>query len=182
MREALTILGLGPCHHMFEVGNDPVQKALWRRKVGGEDIAWAELLNGYRSCVDWPSSHYWRELSQTYPKAKVILTIRDAEDWWTSYSKTILNPIVADRGGQTVGWKLIGEQVMGGRPEDRDTAIRAFEQNTRAVRAALTPDRLLEYRPGDGWGPLCAFLGVPVPEVPYPSRNSTADFQQRQDS
>ena len=30
MREALNILGFGPCHHMFEVTENPVMKARWR--------------------------------------------------------------------------------------------------------------------------------------------------------
>ena len=30
MRQAMNILGLGPCHHMFEVTRDPEQKRLWR--------------------------------------------------------------------------------------------------------------------------------------------------------
>jgi hypothetical protein len=29
---------------------------------------------------------------------------------------------------------------------------------------------------GEGWGRLCAFLGVPVPAEPYPSENSRQEF------
>jgi Sulfotransferase domain len=32
-------------------------------------------------------------------------------------------------------------------------------------------DNLLEYRPQDGWEPLCKFLGKPVPAEPYPFIN-----------
>ncbi len=182
LREALTILGFGPCHHMFEVGNDPNQQDLWRRKALDEDIPLPQLLKGYNACVDWPSSFYWRELSQLYPDAKVVLSLRDPEAWWTSFSRTILNPIMADKDiGETVGWNLIGKQVFNGRPDDRDTAIAAFNENNRAVRAAIPADRLLEYAPGDGWKPLCDFLQVPVPDQPYPSRNSTHDFVARRD-
>ncbi len=37
--------------------------------------------------------------------------------------------------------------------------------------------RLVEYHPGDGWGPLCAALGVPEPSDPYPHVNTTDDFR-----
>jgi hypothetical protein len=37
----------------------------------------------------------------------------------------------------------------------------------------------LIYEVGEGWERLCKFLGVPVPAEPYPSENSTADFQAR---
>jgi Sulfotransferase domain len=33
MREALTLLGFGPCHHMFEVNAHEEQKRLWRALV-----------------------------------------------------------------------------------------------------------------------------------------------------
>ncbi len=31
----------------------------------------------------------------------------------------------------------------------------------------------------EGWEPLCKFLGVPVPDVPFPNVNDTADFNKR---
>ena len=46
-----------------------------------------------------------------------------------------------------------------------------------AVRAAIPPDRLLEFEAKDGWEPLCAFLGVPVPDEPYPRANERAAIQ-----
>jgi hypothetical protein len=30
-----------------------------------------------------------------------------------------------------------------------------------------------------GWAPLCEFLGVPVPDAPYPKTNSTEEFRAR---
>ena len=35
MREALTILGFGPCHHMYEVIAVDAQKQRWRALVQG---------------------------------------------------------------------------------------------------------------------------------------------------
>lgn len=37
-------------------------------------------------------------------------------------------------------------------------------------------ERLLVFDVAEGWGPLCAFLGVPVPDEPFPHRNLRADF------
>ena len=45
--------------------------------MAGKDVDWDEVLEGYRSTVDWPGCAYWRELMETYPQAKVILTVRD---------------------------------------------------------------------------------------------------------
>ena len=63
---------------------------------------------------------------------------------------------------------------------DRDDAalVRAFEQHTARVRELVPADRLLVHRATDGWAPLCAFLGKPVPDCPYPRINDTAEFQR----
>ena len=55
MRDALGMLGFGPCHHMFEVNTNEEQKRLWRAFVQGAAIGWDQLFAGYASCIDWPS-------------------------------------------------------------------------------------------------------------------------------
>ena len=64
---------------MFEVVAHPELLPRWERVVAGEDVDWDEVLEGYRSTVGWPGRAYWRELTETYPHAKVILTVRDPE-------------------------------------------------------------------------------------------------------
>ena len=39
--------------------------------------------------VDLPANYFWREMSQYWPKAKIILTVRDSED-----EVALLNSIV----------------------------------------------------------------------------------------
>jgi hypothetical protein len=74
MREALTILGFGPCHHQREVIEHPETRAHWRAIACGATPDWDLLLGGYRSCVDWPSAHYWPQLIEAFPEAKVLPT------------------------------------------------------------------------------------------------------------
>jgi hypothetical protein len=177
LREALNLLGLGPCHHMLEVNKNEEQKQLWRALVKGAAPDWPLLFGGYRSCVDWPSAHYWRELIAFYPKAKVVLTYRSAESWWKSFEQTILAGIAASTDPASLGLALVRDQVFGGRPGDAAHAMEIYEENVRAVKATVPPERLLVHQLGDGWEPLCAHLGVPVPEQPYPSRNATNEFR-----
>jgi len=40
------------------------------------------------------------------------------------------------------------------------------------VRATAPQDRLLEWRLGDGWGPICSALGLTVPDHPFPRMNT----------
>jgi hypothetical protein len=42
----------------------------------------------------------------------------------------------------------------------------------------VPPDRLLVFTVDEGWRPLCDFIGVPVPEAPFPRVNDRAQFKQ----
>ena len=177
MREALDMLGFGPCHHMYEVMAHEEQKRLWRAFVQGTPTPWDQLFEGYSSCIDWPSAHYWPELIRAYPQARVILTHRSAESWWASFEKTIVEGLRQSTDPASLGLALIRDQVFGGKPDDRAHAMALYEANVKAVRETMPKDRLLVHELGDGWEPLCAHLGVPVPSQPYPSRNTASDFQ-----
>jgi hypothetical protein len=175
MREALTILGFGPTHHMLVIAK-PEQKAMWRALAAGAKPDWGKLFAGYHSCVDWPSAHYWRELIAVYPQARVILTVRSAESWWASFEKTILPALRDSTDQESLGLALIAKQVFGGRPGDQTHAIATYEAHVAAVKAEVPASRLLVHHLGDGWAPLCAHLRVAIPDQPYPSRNSAAEF------
>ena len=45
------------------------------------------------------------------------------------------------------------------------------------VRATVPADRLIDYRTGDGWKPICDALGAPVPEAPFPHVNTSEEFR-----
>lgn len=184
MKVALETLGLGPCHHMTEVIANSAQTRLWRTIVrdpqpGSHTRNWEEVFAGYNSAVDWPSAYFWRELSEYYPDAKILLTVRSPESWYASMEKTIFKSLAESADRNSVGVKLIAERVFGNRLQDRDHALSMYRNNIDAVRSAFDDDRLLTYTIGDGWEPLCRFLGKPVPDMPYPRRNSTADFIAR---
>jgi hypothetical protein len=178
LKLALDELGFGPCHHMSEVMTNPTQRDRWRAKARGEAIDWEALYEGYRSAVDWPTAHYWRELSEVYPDAKLILTVRDPDQWHRSVTKTIAETMV---GGDpdSFGVRVIFNEVFGGRIMDRDHAVAVYEAHNAAVKAAIPPERLLVYEVAQGWGPLCSHLGVPVPEAPFPLSNTTDEFRAR---
>ena len=178
MKLALEQLGFGPCHHMKEVLANPEQLQIWRAIARGDPPDWEAAFAGYGSAVDWPSAFFWRELSEVYPEAKIILTVRTSESWHKSMSNTIFKVLEASTDPESIGLKLIAERVFGGRFLDRDHAIAVYEKNNADVQAALEDDRLLVYHLGDGWEPLCRFLDRPVPDSPFPRSNSTAEFTE----
>ena len=178
MKLALELLGLGRCHHMREVIDDEGLRDRWMKVVNGEPAEWDHLFDGFGCTVDWPSAHYWRELAAHYPDAKILLTVRSSDSWYKSFSNTILKVIESGDSLTGMGPQLVGKKIFGGRAGDRDHAIELYERNTADVQAAFLPERLLTYNVGDGWEPLCAFLGKAVPDTPFPRTNSTEQFQK----
>lgn len=178
MREALDLLGFGPCHHMRSLLADPEQKRLWRSRAATGTPGWDVILEGFGACVDWPSAHYWPELVAAFPDAKVILTWRTPGSWWRSFERTILPFILNDPETEesAPGSQLLSLRVFGGLPPTRETCIAAYEANVARVLAEVPPGRLLVHRLGDGWAPLCRHLCVPVPDRPYPRSNAAEEF------
>jgi hypothetical protein len=186
LKLALEQLGQGPTHHMFEVIRNPPHALFWASAFDGEKVDWDEGLKGFGSSCDWPSAHFWKQMSEHWPNAKVVLTVRDAEKWFASTQETIFQgegpaaipiPPVA-----TMMRKMIAAAGLEGRLHDRDGAIAVFEAHNARVRATCPPERLLVYEVSQGWEPLCAHLGVPVPDAPFPRANSTEEFKARREA
>jgi hypothetical protein len=181
MHTALNRLGFGPCHHMVEVLTRPETMPLWIEAARGAQN-WDRLFDGYRSMVDWPGVQYWRELAAYYPDAKVLHTTRDADAWFESTQASIFNPANLDRfkdGGPIAEFFAIALGEVQGHVNDRAFMLDYFHRHEAEVKATVPPERLLVYPVGSGWGPLCDFLGVPVPDEPFPTENSRAEFAQR---
>ena len=178
MREALNILGFGLCHHMFEVIESERQVNLWRDLLDGAAPDWEALFEGFNSCVDWPSAFFWEELMSVYPDAKMLLTWREPESWYASFAKTIANYVETSEDQTRVGVKVV-RKVFDGRHLDKDHVLKVYNANIERVRAVVPPARLVIHELGAGWEPLCKGLGVAVPDVPYPSRNTTKEFNAR---
>lgn len=187
LKSALERLGFSKCYHMVEVFEHPDSIVHWERAGRGEKVDWEAAFDGYRASVDWPACHVWRELAAYYPEAKVIHTVRSSpEKWYESFSNTILPAMrqAPPQGDPMRRWweavnKLVTVDTFDGRPDDIEVAIAAYRRREEEVRAAIAPSRLLVYNIADGWEPLCAFLGVAVPDEPMPRTNTTEEFQAR---
>lgn len=178
MKQALELLGVGPCHHMSEVLSLDDQRTKWKAIANGTKPDWDDVFANYNASVDWPSSHYWRDLAEHFPNAKILLTVRSSESWYTSMTNTIFKVLKEENEPDGVGTRIITEATFGGILDDKDHAIAIFEKNTSDVKAAISKDRLLVYSVGDGWEPLCQFLNLPVPSEPFPRSNSSEEFNQ----
>lgn len=186
LKSALERIGYGPCCHMIEVLAAPQRARHWLEKTRSGAHDWDAIFQGYRATVDWPAAAFWRELAQRYPSAKVLLSLRDADRWYDSVMNTIYAVMTQpppEHAPETIHdfhkmvYELVYERTFGGRLGERAHAKRVFEAHNQAVIDAIPASRLLVYRAGDGWEPLCRFLGVPVPEEAFPHLNDTAWYR-----
>lgn len=191
LKLALERLGFGPCHHMQEVLHRPEDMPTWERAARGEKIDWSTFMRPWGSSCDFPSALYYRELMAVFPDAKLILTTRDPGSWYASMSETIVpmfnrfpNRLVLRRL-PVVGWPY---RTMKGtyvqldiidRFAEREHVLARYDAHIAEVKRTVPADRLLVFEAKQGWGPLCEFLGVPVPDEPFPRANDTAEFKRR---
>ena len=198
LKTALEELGFAPCYHMVELFNNPDDVDQWEAATRGEVVDWEAFLAGYQATVDWPGCAFYKELMLVYPEAKVLLTVRDFDKWYESVLATIygtsrrfeqmrkapvrsffigrLFPAGRMRVVRLIN-NLIWEKTFGGNFEDKAHALAVFNQHIEEVKRLVPADRLLVYNVKEGWGPLCAFLGVAVPtDKPFPHLNERAGF------
>ena len=172
---ALERIGFGPCYHMTEVfANIRRALPLWLDVVHGKPD-WDAIFDGYRATTDHPACNYWRELSDQFPEGKVLLTVRDPDSWFESVSETIYSPrMQAGLVGTPMGEMMQGTLFdhFDGDMSDRAFMTDWYRKRNQEIVDTIAPGRLLVFHPKEGWEPLCEFLGVPVPDCPFPRVNS----------
>lgn len=192
---ALEMLGLAPCYHMVNVLGNLAEVPRWRRALAGEP-AWEDLLGDYQATVDWPGAFFYEQLLEAYPEAKVLLSVREPEAWEESMRQTIWGVLYGDSLARDLSvarmrvepewhayidlmdemWERSG---LLGRDADRGPQGAAMLAYNERVKATVPADRLLVWAPSHGWEPLCEFIGVPVPDAPFPRVNDAEQFVER---
>jgi len=183
MKAALEQLGFDPCYHMAEVPiprpgfNDGHVDAWHDLYVNGKEMDWQWLLQSYEASVDFPTCLHYRELMEAFPEAVVILNTREPEKWFASW-EALWSGIDAVNDPEKIvrfeKWMAmvtaLRDRYFGGRI-DQESNIQAFNDHLDAVRQDVPAERLLEFRVTEGWGPLCEFLNLDVPDTPFPHLN-----------
>lgn len=198
LKLALEELGFGKCYHMAELFQHPEGLVHFENAEKGAPVDWEKLFEGYHSAVDYPVARYYKQIMEKYPDAKLIHTIRDAESWYESASKTIIwaskpslgrilklmikLPFAPELRKQMPVLKYNGmliEKEFGKDYKNKEAVIDHYNKHNEEVMRIVPKDKLLVFNAKEGWEPLCRFLGVPVPAKPFPKSNSTDEFRNR---
>jgi hypothetical protein len=199
LKAALEELGFGPCYHMYEVFEHPQHADFWEAAWRGDAVDWDEVLGSYEATMDWPACTFYEQLMERHPDCKVLLSVRDPEQWYESTRKNIyelvrignLSPFTRLGFGLLLLFKfgafnmrplqiaeIILERTFEGKFEDKHRAIEVYSQHTEEVKRHVPKEQLLVYEVKEGWGPLCEFLGVEEPDKPFPHVNDAAEVQR----
>ena len=122
-----------------------------------------------------------------YPDAKVILTNRDPDAWFVSCERTLLQArtywahSVLQYFDWVTGlvhalrkktWKCLFDDdfYLNGKASMED------HYHTIRLHAKQQKREVLELHIGNEWAPLCDYLGVSVPDIPYPRENQAGGW------
>merc|ERR550519_1732815 len=176
--------------------NAKVLRAL-NRTINKND--WITLLSDYRGGVDYPISFYYKEIMEVYPNAKVLLNVRDPVKWYQSVRGSILHlmttvnkwpctwftSLIGLRESMSLANDLsepvpqcstLGLGMFGAVRAGQETAVKFWTEHVEEVKLHVPQDKLLVWEVKEGWGPLCKFLEVPEPSVPFPRVNDTSEI------
>ncbi|VDD81019.1 unnamed protein product [Mesocestoides corti] len=176
LQTSLEYLLQRPCYHMSRVARELREPAIRQ---------WIEVYRNAGGGIDQPLSGYG---------ATVILTVRDADDWVASCRATMLSPEMLQK--PSWGLRIVHalantssllelHDIMFGKTIGPDFSTfsdsdlkHAFNKWNAGVIASVPNDRLLVFDPKDGWDPLCKFLGLPKPLVPFPHVNKRSEMRE----
>ena len=124
------------------------------------------------ACANNPWPKYYKELLETFPDAKFILTVRDENAWVKSCQRYF-----EEREWPELEW-FYGHSKFAGNEEHFRQVMRDHNQAV-IDHFAEQGKELLIFNPsaGDGWEELCGFLDLPIPEEEFPCSNVGGSFR-----
>ncbi|XP_076822635.1 uncharacterized protein LOC143469006 [Clavelina lepadiformis] len=161
---------------------------------GSNEDVFKRMYKDVDAVTDLPACYYWKEIHQAFPDAKIILSMRENGDvWWMSMKGQIkvleentiyrlMTCCCPTAMSMQFMMNELGRVVFGARPlwpwhlsylKRTNGALmrKKYESHNADVLMCAPEAKLLVYHCKDGWGPLCKFLGVPVPDKPFPHKN-----------
>jgi len=68
--------------------------------------------------------------------------------------------------------------MFGALEAGEETAVKFWDDHVEEVKNVVPRDKLLIWEVKEGWGPLCEFLRISVPSIPFPNVNDTSEIEE----
>ena len=192
LKYALEYINKQPSYHMQNILLNKQDAKKWHDLIFNDkkNYDWENIYKGYGACLDFPSCNYYKELMKFYPDAKVILNLRDDKSWvksWNVLNNKILKSFTFRFIAKlpNTSFKLQkdihNEMILGPRgafqnSKTDEEKMKRFNEWNQSVIDNVPKDRLLIYKASEGWEPICKFLNVDVPDIPFPYKNKTKNM------
>ena len=169
---AFKALGLDSFH--WGEGEAPL---IWHEVLHGSSGR-SKILERWYAFSDLPFPLLYKRLDAAYPGSKFILTSRDEGAW----IKSVEGLWDYDRNPTRHIWdkypftNRIHAELYGQKEFDADMFLQRYRRHNAEVREHFKDrphDLLVMDTETMNWRSLCEFLGVPIPAVPFPRKNST---------
>lgn len=171
LSSALHVLGIDVVHY-------PTDEASLQAMVRGDGAF--PLLDHFDGLTDITTIPFLEELDRRYPGAKFVLTVREKAGWLKSCSnhwrgRTPFEPVVSPEHGTHMEIRrFLRAAVYGSYDYAPERFSRVYDEHVARVRRyfADRPGDLLELDicGGEKWERLAPFLGLDVPDAPFPHK------------
>ena len=197
MQYALKILG----YNVYDFMENYVYlRQDWEQilSVGATTDDFYRMFKNVDAITDNPAAYFWDEIHKAFPDAKIILTIRDSEDDW---ARSMLKQLHEESDPYDLircslspsfrgFWKfnLMSLRAIYGttgdyywfKPAEFNMMLfrMTYRRHNSHVLQTAPKSKLLVYNVKEGWEPLCRFLGVDIPNQPFPHKNVLGQMLQ----
>jgi hypothetical protein len=172
LAEALNTLGIKTIHYPWD------QSTYEDLKKGNYKLS---ILNTYQGITDITIAPYYAQLDKAYPRSKFILTVREVGSWLRSVGTHWSTPTKIT-GIYREYTDYIRACVYGTSEFNEDRFRYVYELHCRNVSEYFAHRQgdllIMNIYEGDGWEKLCPFLGLPIPNLPFPHLNKKGDKEK----
>lgn len=193
LTDALKILGYNP-YHYIDFNHASTWTDLADGKCSANDVIDLIVRDGYDAVLENPTCEIYRDIIERFPKAKVILTVRDNPEKFESSWMTLMNTAVITeqpfsfKFPSFFGWIPIFRQLKkirhfmgtthlhlepgslthGWRSQPSGWLANQYERHNQDVIKNIPSEKLLIFNVKEGWKPLCEFLECEAPDQDFP--------------
>lgn len=191
LNEALEFLGYRSIHFPLIMKNTSAKAKLkyrinkWLKELGFKKPLFTDFplktdnslafkvpdSKSFDALTDIPVARFYKELDQQFPGSKFILTVRDEAAWLESCRK-----FFKEGNNQFFKWIQLHFDMYGTNSFDEELFRNGYRKHIEDVKSFFEsrPDDLLivDIPKGDGWNKLCEFIGMGIPQNPFPNKNA----------
>lgn len=166
--QALNILGYKTIHWEPERLRDIVN--------GSNNTPDFRRYDDVDAVTDLPAALFYNEICDAYPGCRLILTVRDVDNWFNSvkYHYEVRVPAnMAEEPDALEEARTTQVYAYGSDLVNEFLYKKKYLDHNQNIIATHPDTLVMNIIGGDGWDILCNYLGVPIPDREFPRINMT---------